>query len=917
MFNDLDNTLVQLVNDAPVPELQELHDADVSFMTPDRNFAPGQATVNLFLYEVRENRELRDPTPIVERNGARFTRRAGPLRADCSYIVTTWAAGSAGPARVAAEHQLLGQALTWLSRFPTIPEEYRQGALGDPDLIYPPPTMVAQLDPNQHAGDFWTAMGVAPRPAFYLTVTVELDLGVEVTGPLVTTRSTDFISCGELDGRWIGIGGRVVDQAAGEGVGGAVIDLLDLDIRTRSLAEGRYSFPRVPAGPHTVRVDRARVRAQDPAIRGPRPVGGLRRRTDPVAVGAVRERTVTMCAFQIRDKAPGVYIDEIDVPGPIAGVATAVAAFVGPALNGPIGEPRLVTNWTEFNTIFGDPDPLVGPYVVTPRSYAANAVEGYFANGGSRCYFVRVGTAVRAWRAFQDVAGNDTLRVTAKRHGDDGNQIRVEIRQAPSIATTKVVSETAPTTGTVQPPAGGVVNQIRLAQADDSSKFLVGDRVAVSDNNGTEEGQIADIDGDTLTLDRVLTRQFAQGDVRHADLTAAQTRLRVASPSGIDPGSNLEFTQAGGPPPVIRTVNRVEGGTGFIELAAGLGSPYDLTAGDVDVASREFGLVINGGAETFEPLSRDPRHSRYFASAVISQVVDVSPIATQSQPPDDSPAAAAEDLEHGANDNLFAIGAAEFEAGIDALRTVDQVTIVCVPDNTGETVQTKMINHCEEMQDRFAVLDARPGLDRDAVIDQLRGTPGLNSDKGFGALYYPWIQIRDPKGSNGARLTIPPSGHIAGLYARVDDDRGVFKAPANEGLRERARPRAPAHGNGARAAQRAERQRASARCPAAAWSCGGRVRSRRPRGPSGATSTCGGSCCSSRSRSRRAPSSPSSSRTSPRCGRRSSGRSPASSRRSGPPARSSARRRRTPSACESTRSSTRLPCGASVSSWSR
>jgi Pvc16 N-terminal domain/Carboxypeptidase regulatory-like domain len=253
VFQDLDSSLTQVLNDALAPELQELRNADVSFLTPDRDFAPGQATVNLFLYEVRENRDLRDPRPIVEKDGARFSRRPGPLRADCSYIVTTWAAGAAGPARVAAEHQLLGQALTWLSRFPTIPPQYRQGALGDPDLIYPPPTMVAQLDPNQHAGDFWTAMGVAPRPAFYLTVTLELDLGGEITGPLVTTRTIDFLSCGEFDSAWIGIGGRVVDQAAG-GVEGAVIDLVDLEVRTRSLEAGRYTFPRVPAGQHTVRV---------------------------------------------------------------------------------------------------------------------------------------------------------------------------------------------------------------------------------------------------------------------------------------------------------------------------------------------------------------------------------------------------------------------------------------------------------------------------------------------------------------------------------------------------------------------------------------------------------------------------------------------------------------------------------------
>jgi uncharacterized protein DUF4255/carboxypeptidase family protein len=254
VFNDLDSTLTQVLNDAPSTELPELRNADVSFVTPDRGFNPAQATVDLFLYEVRENRELRDPTPTIERDGERFIRRPAPLRVECSYVVTTWESGSTGPARVATEHQLLGQALTWLSRFETIPAQYRQGVLGDPGLVYPPPTMVAQLDPNQHAGDFWTAMGVAPRPAFYLAVSVELSLGQGISGNLVFTRSTGFSVAGEADAPWVQIGGRVVSAPpAATGVGDAVVDVLDLTLRTRSSADGSFSFPRVPPGSHTIR----------------------------------------------------------------------------------------------------------------------------------------------------------------------------------------------------------------------------------------------------------------------------------------------------------------------------------------------------------------------------------------------------------------------------------------------------------------------------------------------------------------------------------------------------------------------------------------------------------------------------------------------------------------------------------------
>jgi hypothetical protein len=252
MFNDLDSTLTALLNDAPLAELPELHGADVSFETPDKNFAPAQATVDLFLYEVRENRELRDPEPIVERLNGIAVRRPPPIRADCSYIITTWSLGTTGAARIAAEHRLLGQALQWLSRFATIPAQYLQGSLTDPQRIYPLPTMVAHLDPDQHAGEFWTALGIPPRPGFYLTVTTELPLGAGVEGPLVTTTLSDYGAEEQIN-----LGG-VVRDGAGAPVPGVWVGLewpLDpatnrrpKQASTRTDASGRFIFTWVQRG---------------------------------------------------------------------------------------------------------------------------------------------------------------------------------------------------------------------------------------------------------------------------------------------------------------------------------------------------------------------------------------------------------------------------------------------------------------------------------------------------------------------------------------------------------------------------------------------------------------------------------------------------------------------------------------------
>jgi hypothetical protein len=86
VFQDLDKTIETILNDDGAPA--ELKAAQVSFITPDKNFTLNGATVNLFLYEVKENRDLRDPTPIIEKINGGFVRKEQPLRVDCSYIVT-------------------------------------------------------------------------------------------------------------------------------------------------------------------------------------------------------------------------------------------------------------------------------------------------------------------------------------------------------------------------------------------------------------------------------------------------------------------------------------------------------------------------------------------------------------------------------------------------------------------------------------------------------------------------------------------------------------------------------------------------------------------------------------------------------------------------------------------------------------
>jgi phage tail sheath protein FI len=97
-----------------------------------------------------------------------------------------------------------------------------------------------------------------------------------------------------------------------------------------------------------------------------------------------------------------------------------------------------------------------------------------------------------------------------------------------------------------------------------------------------------------------------------------------------------------------------------------------------------------------------------------------------------------------------------------------------------QAVQQALIDYCELVRYCFAILDAPPGL-MPQEIKEWRMT--VNYDSTRAALYYPWIEIADMTGGNGRTRHVPPSGHMAGIYARTDATRGVHKAPANEVVR--------------------------------------------------------------------------------------------------------------------------------------
>jgi hypothetical protein len=110
MIDELDQTLTRILDDPNAPTV--LRNADVSFAIPDQNFSVRTETINLYLYDVHENRQLRDPIPIIERIGDTYVKRPPPLRVDCSYMVTAWSIKE-GETLPDEEHRLLGLAMLW------------------------------------------------------------------------------------------------------------------------------------------------------------------------------------------------------------------------------------------------------------------------------------------------------------------------------------------------------------------------------------------------------------------------------------------------------------------------------------------------------------------------------------------------------------------------------------------------------------------------------------------------------------------------------------------------------------------------------------------------------------------------------------------------------------------------------------
>lgn len=342
---------------------------------------------------------------------------------------------------------------------------------------------------------------------------------------------------------------------------------------------------------------------------------------------------------------------------------------------------------------------------------------------------------------------------------------------------------------------------------------------------------------------RVSVTDEPQGLVSRTTLAAIVDpgTIRLASAAGVEPGTVLELLDASGAvvgtPLKVADINRSAGHA--LRLAAPL-APAQQVVG-LGVRSREFALTVHvlrqpdpatpsrneqvESSETFRYLSMDPRHSRYVERVIgatdgplrlsdrrpeggsdfvrvhdrattpaTRQAVRLGPEALLDVLPSGDTRAARHALEQVRGDDALGSLAAEHYVGVDdpnpenrsglqALRNIEEISLVAAPGQTAVAVQNALINHCEAMRYRFAVLDGSP-----PPGDTLAGIQAQRQryDTKYAALYHPWLLVPDPYPANPASPAdhpIPPSGHMLGIYARTDIERGVHKAPANEVVR--------------------------------------------------------------------------------------------------------------------------------------
>ena len=491
--------------------------------------------------------------------------------------------------------------------------------------------------------------------------------------------------------------------------------------------------------------------------------------------------------ISLKNKAPGVYFDEFTPGAPIQGIGTSTPAFLGPTAIGPLNTPIFITSWDLFLSIFGKTPSQEAPYLWY-------AVRSFFTNGGSLCYVVRVSTAKPDFLILNDSStapGQPLLRLEARASNPAGN-ISVSVDRDPAVNTSLFVP-----TGTLSKATTSGDQKVSLQSAAEAASFRPGDNVLLEAPTPVTVG-IKAVAGDTLHLTTPLSAIIsANTNIRLANPAIGDTSFRLQSGENVFPGSILILNP--GPNQEVIRVARIEQEyisptvkplKVFLSDSSGLSKEIDLSA-PVTVESWEFTITLTSASALqahtlkYSNLSMDPEHPNYFESKI--NFDDKGLLTTSLIPPPRSTTTpeswprqltSAASLDGGTPDNPAALSSIDYESALAQIAKLKDISLVVIPGETRQDIQRQVLDHCQLLQTRFAIFDSPRGAPpaNEGGVDTHRNA--LDSPKGFAALYYPWITV--PAAVGTGTTLIPPSGAVAGIYARTDERRGVHKAPAGE-----------------------------------------------------------------------------------------------------------------------------------------
>ncbi len=490
---------------------------------------------------------------------------------------------------------------------------------------------------------------------------------------------------------------------------------------------------------------------------------------------------------------PGVYVEEISSGvRPITTASTSTAAFIGEAEKGPLSKATKIYNFTEFQNLFGG--------FISVRAYLAHAVYQFFNNGGSQCYIIRVaGDGNKtASIGLEDRASTNaklSLTINAANPGAWGNKIEVIVSDGTHDAGNEFKLQVF-YEGEAEPRethdnlsmVPGMPNFVETATS--KSKLI---RVFV---NQKETNATFGISKGAVSPALPLNAEIAKKRKLRININSDGDQ-EINLDDGIDPKEtsnsgkalNLETLEnvAKAIQYIVQRLTIQRNTTdqnafklfecsvdqGRLLLKSGMAgftssvvvTPAQDRATDVS-ALLKLGLLQSGALETLgcavtRPVNNLTSMPRYMVGQQASSAAGVY--------------AGSVVLGH---DGIDLTDNLDFINAFKILDAINDVSLIAVPGRGSKNLVGAGMNYCatRPLSDCFFIGDMT--ADDDTVDEMQDFVKGISPKNSYGAVYGPWLMMSDPTGLSKDPIPVPPSGFVAGMYAKTDAQRGVWKAPA-------------------------------------------------------------------------------------------------------------------------------------------